>query len=607
MVKQINLSLLIGSLLLSLGGCDSFKGWWAREFYQGDLTEGIVRLSTQHLSMVTKEVAERFKGANVETTITTNPNEVGKGIVTKTIKNVVIDYPESTVVYKDCVETEAGWTGKAIVDATQTIRGTLTNNEINPVIPDNDAEATKLNISFKPENLQIIFTNQPDNYLQLNSGEISFTMYPRLATAQEQSSPTHRMRTAATSNTLYKDITFKNVTGTLFSKEVTTKFDIEDSNYFMQVGEGESGLENWLEGKITAFGQERTIPAKDNKLDPNYDPAKFIKTYSCRRDLKGVVEYSHMPFEEKIGGGIAALSMATMGILAGKFALEHKCGMASPKFLRTTIIDGTPADIGKTIATLPAPCEVKLDKVLTAPDCFGVAQEISGTALVTAAKKTMSGLLMVSHDEYQKAVEDYEKELATNPDIATAIAQKPEGAVPNVRQPVILEITADLSKITITEKCVDAHGSVDHKHHCSKAKSKDGIVFGLESGTAHAILKPVLGKGMVPKSPTEGICAVPNPIVEAQVTLTNVVTSLRRNGHEFHLRAQGSFNAVNGKIDALENYLGGSLKIGEVMLDFSRNKTPLNPFYEPKKFEDSYLHCRPNEFIIPQTDADCTL
>jgi hypothetical protein len=595
-------------MVLLLSGCDKFKAWYAREFKQGDVSSGIARLSAQHVSMITSELGKKFKDAKVPTTIVRaqEPQEYGKGSVTKTIEDLDIAYPDDQVIYEDCLGNKALWSGKVhVIKATQTIYGRLTNNPENPVIPDPDR--VKMTIHVAPKNVRIKFSNK-DAFIELHNGEISFDAYPRLA--QAQSGSLKGLRIIPTSNSRFENVAFKDVTGTLFSEQVTMPFNVSDSNYVIQIGAGENGEENRLEGEITAFGYTRAIPVDGNALVPDYDAAEFMKTYSCKEELAGVVSYKGVLLEEKMGPGMAALTTLAMSKIASKFADDYDCGMSSPAYLKTTTIQGNDGENGQASASLSNPCPIRFNHYMTEPDCMGIAYEINGEAIITAAKKVTSGMVMYTLTGFLSLVQNYENLLLAN-DIAGAMAIKPEPIIPVTRQPAEIFVTADISQITIKEVCL-SQGSLNHAGHCSVNKQYQSVEFDMASGRVTATLKPMMAKGIDPADDRVlDICAVRNiPVAEAELVINGLNASIKKSGNMLQMRAEGVYRAVSGRIGNRENELSGGVTIGNVVVPFRDNDVshiPLKPDYDRKLFIDSFQSCKQTKFFVPESDDDCQI
>ncbi len=607
MVYRFFISLILLPTLF-LTGCNDFKAWYAVEFRQGDLTSGIARLSAQHLSMVTSELGKRFKDEGVSTKIVLadDPEEIGKGTVIKTLEDIELDSPEEQIIHKDCVGVSASWKGKfRVVRATQTIYGRLTNNPQNPIIP--DPNSVKMTIHVKPQSSTIRFSDKPE-YMEFVDGEISFDVYPRLA--QAQTGALKGLRVIPTSNARYENIKLKNITGTLVTNDVTVPFDVSESDMLMQVGMGENGDENLLKGEIVAFGNRRTIPIHGNKLNPNYNGSEFVQTYACNENFGGTVEYNNVLFEQKIGPGVAGLTTLAMGKLATKLSDDYNCGLASVAFLRATKLTGDASEDGGSYAALSAPCTITFNHYRTEPDCFGMAHEINGEAIVLSASKSMNGFVFMDVADFNASIDAYEDDIKTG-NLAGIINRKPEPILPKSRQPAQIEFTADLSNLVITEVCLN-EGTIFHDAHCNKKDSNEApLKFSLHAGRVSAKLRPMLGKSVDPDDDKVHMCAVRSlPIAETEFRLEGVSASIAKTGNEFRLLANGAYRAINGRIDNHENELSGEMKIGNVIVPFKsqeRDHLPLKPDYEPSRFEESFLSCSGNKFIVPSSDSDCSL
>lgn len=597
------LALCLGIVFLS--SCDEFKAWYAREFKQGEVTSGIARLSAQHVSMITGELSKRFKekGVKVDIEKATDADEFGKGTVTKTIEDIDISYPREEVINKDCLGVTATWQGTVrVIKATQTIYGRLTGNEENPVIP--DPNMVKMSIRVAPRNLRIKFSNKEAS-IELQSGELKFDAYPRLAQAQKGN--LKGLRVIPTSNARFEHVQMINIKGMLFSEKVTMPFDISNSDYLVQIGEGEQGEENKIKGSMTAFGNWRTVPHDNNDLMPDYDKNVFKQSYDCKEELAGVVSYNKVLLEEKMGPGMAALTTLTMGKIAGQLADNYECGMSSPAFLKTTTLNGSTGTPGSASARLPAECVITFNQHRTEPDCFGIAYEINGEAKIIDASRNLKGELLLTPVKFVDAVQKYENKLAAN-DVAGALDIKPEAVLPLTRQPAEIALTADISKITLKEICLNS-GSVSHAAHCSKNTNYQPVEFSLAGGQVSAKLKPFMARGTDPNDRSYGMCAVRNiPITEAELSVNGVRAVIKKSGNQLAMRAQGVYRALSGYIDNRENELSGDIAIGKVSVPFRAEGVsylPLKPDYNRALFVDSFQSCNIGKFTLPQKDDDC--
>ena len=132
-MRKINIFFLL--ILWSLSGCKNFKSWVATEFLADKVSDGVARLSAQHLSMIVSELSPRFDKAQVVITPSSDPAMYGKGTATWTLENIDINHETETPVYKNCQGEEGLWKGKLRVKKAQKIMfGRLTGNPEKPVI-----------------------------------------------------------------------------------------------------------------------------------------------------------------------------------------------------------------------------------------------------------------------------------------------------------------------------------------------------------------------------------------------------------------------------------------------------------------------------------------
>ncbi len=596
--------------LFCFTGCNAFKAWFATEFQRNRLVKGIGGLGTQSLSMIANELGKKFDEPNVASKIveSIDPLEYGRGEVTKTIENLEINYEEK-VVYEDCQGDVAKWAGRLRVNkAEQVIYGRLTHSD-KPIIPDHDRVMMKINVDVMGKYI-IKFDSKRDTYLELTSGNIQFDMHPRFA--QTQTGDKKGLRLSVTSNSRFKNIKMTNVHGILHTPDVVLPFHIAESDYEIQVGEGEDGKENYISGKMDIFGSKHEISSDGTTLDPNYDREKFKATYACKNDLDGKVTYTNVRIEDKLGPSAAALTTLTLGIVLKEFEKNYICGMSSPSFLKTTELSAKPGSIGDATSRLEDECLVKLDNVQTEPDCFGRAHVISGRARIVDASKTFNGLLAYTDIDYEDAITQYENRLKSAVGAkakAEAAKLSPKPAIPNSRQPVAIDFTAELKGIEIRDVCVN-EGSINHPEHCSGKKDLKPIKF-LADGKAKGFFKPVLAKSINPEHEGYGACSMPIPAANASVTVDNLKVSVCRGDSKLNmLLHQGSYFATSGKIDNEENRLSGKIDIGRIPVSFiteGANYIALDPSYNLKSHEDSYLFCNKDKIQAVNSDEDCRI
>lgn len=609
MAGRLRLTFIVICSVMIMSGCNGFKAWWAKEFKQDQVSDGIARLSAQPMAMIVSELTDKFASpdASMEIIRFDDPNDhsqYGRGEVTWTLKDVLIDHPNEKEVYKDCQGMKATWQGKAhIISATRTMRGRLTNDPKKPVLP--DPGTVKIKVEARAENLTIKFAGKP-GYLEIQEGELKFTALPRLA--QSHTGNMAGLRIVPTSNTRFEDVRLTNILGMLMSDQVNLPFTIEDSDFYMQIGIGDNDEENVVAGKISIFGNEREVPTDRKGLDPNYDREAFTQTFSCEPGLGGKITYGHEPIETKLAPGFAGLTALVTGLVVGELEENTLCGMASPGVLKDTSISAPAGLLGQAVNKISEPCVIDFADHQTEPDCFGNAYLINGSVSVIEAKKSLSGLVIVSKDGYQKSVDRYKTNLQKSTDKRSLAKKKPALIIPNSTRSAEVEIDAIFQEISLKKLCLNV-GNTDHEKHCQKlaeAGTPDLFTYKIKSGKTKATFKPVLAKQLDPTHPTAGFCSVKVPISEAALTITGLKASLDRGGADFHVHADGDYEMVTGKIGDRENELRGNITVGGVPVAFSsqdRTHSQLDPDYVREHFDDSYLSCQ--NIVVPVSDHAC--
>lgn len=590
-MKRIIFLLLFSANLLSISACNGFKAWFAREFIQGTVADGLARLSVQPMAIITNEIKDQFDNPSVIPKITPSlePKEYGKGHVSWTIGNFDIIHAQEKVVYSDCYGEQGFWRGKVhIISATRTIYGRLTGNHKHPVIPDPGSVVIEVHVEV--ENLSIRFPSK-EGYLVMDRGVMKFKAIPRLAQGQ------NGMRITPTSNTKLSDIKLSKIVGTLKSSAVDMPIEIEEASLSMQVGPQDDGQENTIGGTLKIFGNTHHVPSDGKGLDPDYDAEKFLKSYSCHKDLAHGVSFDHIPIEEKLAPGVAGLTALVMGIVAAKLEDHDGCGMASVAALRQAKLKGLPGDVGTLESKLPYSCSIEFINEQTEPDCFGRAHFINGSVTVTKARKIMHGMVIASQENYRTATSEYAQLLLGDNDKQEILLARPAPIIPQDSRPVEMEIEAVFDQLSVKDLCLDSNNR-GHKNHCRKqsaAEYNNQVTFNIFAGKVSAEFKPVLAKDVNPKSLTNKFCAAKTPIAEAKLSLSNMKVSIERDGMDFQLPAEGSFNIVSGKIGDRENQLIGGLEIGSTHVLFKsndKNFLVLDPGYDRQLFYDSFLSCQ---------------
>jgi hypothetical protein len=606
MNRYLQLFLAFNTLLLA-SGCNDFKVWWAKEFRQAEIASGVSRLLVQHMSLYTAEAAKLFddKTKDIKTTIShdSDPDALGKGTVTEVIENVSINYPEEQEVYTSCADDagniERGLMqgGLEIIEVKRQIYGRLTGDKTKPVMPDSDR--IEISLKVRPKNMNVRFLTKEGN-LELDGGELHFTARPRLARDQKSG-----LIAARTSNMSFSNVSARQISGLLMTKDITMPIPIEHGELFAQVGMGSDGKENILAGKLRIFGNSHEVAHDGGVLDPNYSREAFIKTYSCWEGLEGQVSFEGVPLEERLAPGLAGISSLVMGYIAKKLDDNLDCGFASIKALENATVNGIEGQIGSYHIPVRDICHIHFDALESPSDCFGWAYRISGHAKVIEADRSLMGINLNDQDGFAIVLNSYIKDVQAGKSKAELDQLRPNPVIPSFRQPIKVSILADLTNFHV-EKICQKSGSLDHKLHCSKTKSAEPK-FAIEKGRVKAELKPLLAKNEDPEDMKGMLCASPTPITEATLELKDMIASIDKDGKRFSMPAHGKYSLLNGYIKDRENEIRGSIFIGKQEIQFSNAKksfTQLVPTYNHEDFNNSFLVC--SKIKVPKNDAECS-
>lgn len=586
--------LIVIIAIFCLSGCN-FKAWMAKEFMQGSIADGLSRLSVQHMSLMVSEINSKFETlGEVEIIPATDPKEYGKGTVIWTLKDFLINHENEEEVYTDCNGERGLWKGKALISAKRTMYGRLTNNLENPVVP--DPGTLKIEMEAQADNLVIRFPAKP-GHLEIEKGTLSFRAIPRLA----QNST--GMRVKPTSNTRFEEVRLSNMTGMLKSEEIDLPVEIHNSAMTIQVGMGDNGDENLLDGYINIFGNQHPVPRDNKGLDPDYDSDKFLATYECK--FENGVAYDHISMEQRAAPGVAGLTSKVMGIVAGEIEKNSECGFLSAEVAKNLEVTAVPGEMGAFIANIDQPCALSFDKLQTKANCFGVAQVVSGKVTVARATKTLSGIVMNGEEELKSSQTKYLELLATTSEPAALQVDFPKAVVPSSASPILIAIDADFAGLKVEDICTN-EGKIDHPSHCQNSP-KPPIIFNLYAGRVKGEFKPLLAKDLREDSKTKNACAIPTPISEAKVEVNNLIISIVKDGNDAHVNVDGAYQLVNGRIGERENELKGELFLGSTLVSFKNSTSeflPLDSTYKSDIFKDSFLSCD-DTIALPLTDEEC--
>jgi hypothetical protein len=517
---------------------------------------GVARLTVRNLgtlaTLIDRDARCGFSAESVKSQPRIDGEPGRLGSVTWTTANCELDLgaPESpTLASEDCVGTQTFAAGRARLNGTKTITGTLTGNPSNPVIP-LGPDAVKIALAAEVDNL-IVQPASKTPALTLVSGKVSWTVQPRLGVSSSLG-----VCSVPTLDVTVGDIAYENARVHVNRGDRAFDVDVPTSLFWAQVGERE-GVKNHLEGNITVWESAVKLPAGGDKdgLDPTYKADKHLATFSCRNDLAAPVSYACRPVAEKLSQGAAQLFVKAFANLVALADKDTACGFSSPAVgARPQISGGQGARDGVATWTLEKPCTIKaVETRRIRTDCHGASMEMRGAVSITGIKR-VRGLL--SGDPLQPAI-------------------------PLTRGSVEFELNVSFDGFQFSD-------------------TSSPQTFVVQSGSLSGKMVPRLGLDR-----TTGACSIPTSVAQFQIKVKDAQVKIESGGNSLATTVNSAeLEAQTGRGDVRTNYLGGKITTDGEPREIPASGEPrLDPAFDLAHFDASYL-CTPN-LVIPPSDAEC--
>ncbi|MEW5851613.1 MAG: hypothetical protein AB2A00_22680 [Myxococcota bacterium] len=524
------------------------------------VANGVSRLSVMQVAMITSLVnrdescgfANRDVLASAE--LSGAPGTYGTATMRVTACDIDLG-PAKQIISTDCNGRHSIASGKVTVTGTRIVKGFLTGDPTTPVIPEG---ADAVTVVIEDAELEHFGVHMLDSKAALvaKSGRVSAVVQPRLA-ASTMGLCTVPTPVATISNVRLHDVEMDLTTG-----GKTVPITVQASNLDAQNGRKDR-LENTLIGSITIYGQEQQIPAGDDDggLNPAYNAADFISSFSCNQELQQPLSHTCGDIVPTIAQGTARLSVLTMASLVQLVEKNEACGFASAAVKDSVVVTGELGkDGGSATWTIGSPCEISIPvaQPVSAPDCQGNPSAAVQGRFLVVGRKTVRG-------------------------VNTGDPNQP--VVPTSRDPAEVQLTALLQDFTV----MPAAGNV-----------KLTVVNGEISGT----VRPRLAQDT-----TLGVCSVPTPVVQlsdimwrgAQMKLAMGTRNITLEVPTSMLRAQV------GSRDGVTNELTGNITLAgkQWPIPVSPDQAGLAPNYDQAAFDATWM-CREN-MRVPQSDEDCSI
>jgi hypothetical protein len=168
--------------------------------------------------------------------------------------------------------------GKAVVSATRTIRGTLTGDREQPVVP-LTPDAVELRLDAVTLDHLKVESSDSDAVLTQISGTVSAVARPRLAASDSSG-----VCMVPTPNLVLSDLRYTDAKVHVVAEGRRFYVDVPTSDVEAVNGRS-ANAENFLGGQITVWGHGVELPNDDDGLNPDFDPERFVEGFACTEDL----------------------------------------------------------------------------------------------------------------------------------------------------------------------------------------------------------------------------------------------------------------------------------------------------------------------------------
>ncbi len=294
---------------------------------------------------------------------------------------VQFDWP--TVVSRDCNGVEYTMQGAVLVTGTKTVRGIVSGDPLEPVVP-TSRDAAELKLSFAFDTFKI--GDSKGHALSVTSGTLSGTVHPRLAK--------DTMTGACSIVTAVAD--FSHLSWAKGVAKVTSDGNtlnaVIDSSAIEALNGNKNGNVNTLAGTMWVNSKLVTMPAV---LDPEYNQTSFDASYACLPHMVVPASEADCSLYPELAKNAARLMVQTAGAAASRVNADKKCGFETLLVkVAPTSVQGGDGEMGSMkwhVNTCNVGHEGATDY---ATNCSGAKDFVEGT-LGVSATRTVTGMRKV--------------------------------------------------------------------------------------------------------------------------------------------------------------------------------------------------------------------
>lgn len=536
-------------LALALAACR------VETLFPDDVAAGVARLTVRNagtlVSLLERDETCGFANAGVRGSPVVEGEPGREGQATWTVTGCTLDFGEPAERSADCAGTKTLVGGRVTVSATRTVRGIVTGNAANPVVPER-TDAVALTVSAAFEGFEVASSAGPES-LRIRTGTLEFGAVPQLAVSASRG-----VCAVATANLALTGLRYSNAVVHLDSGE--RAFDVEVPASALDAHVGRVGdRENLLVGELTVWNTNVKLPHPDgtDALEPDYDVAKYEAGWSCAPDLLLPVSTACPPVKPRVAQGAAQLTVNLFGQVTDVVDRDTRCGFASDGVEAAVTTRGTVGARGGSAPwTLASPCELSFaEPTVVSTNCLGLQVIMQGKVRVTGTK-TVRRLL-------------------------TGDPAQP--IIPTSRDPAELQLSMVFDEFIVTD-------STGRRGQTAR------------SGT-------LTGRSM-PRTALDadtGACSLKTPVAQfPTIAWADAALVVKNDGSSFAIDvSSAALVAQNGPGPASENHLSGVL-IGDgeaFTIPVGGGAPVLDPAYDAAILASTWT-CPPN-LRVPASDAEC--
>jgi hypothetical protein len=294
----------------------------------------------------------------------------------------VLELATPTVLREDCHGKKTFGRGTVRLTGTKTLRGYLSGDPLEPVVP-TTWDPAEINIAADFTDFEL-WTEPGDNALTVHSGHLTGLVRPRTAIDTKTGACSLPTAVAKMEKMSWSDAALRvDSEGRAF--EVTVS-----SANLSAVNGKRDGEENSIAGTITVDGTPVSIPVRGQGLDPEYEAADFVASFTCDPDLEVPATVEACDMSKPLGEGAARLVIAALGAVTGVVNEDTHCGYSKLGVLTDpSRVVGEPGQAGLMEWQIED-CAPDYDDPYQ-EDCLGRETFVNGTARVTG-HRTVTGI-----------------------------------------------------------------------------------------------------------------------------------------------------------------------------------------------------------------------